>query len=170
MEYRLIRPGKDLIRNKSDDLHWVLQFPKGLALHFMDEDRSEQQKKDNPDYPYNLNMSFALGMPGFRIENDPKDKLEVFVSWPSEEYGTGRFDEKIDSFSARVDNWANYKCRRAVEVGPGVFALRQPTEGEIAVMAETYGTDRHYGKSRYSFPVECDISGRVERGAEIFAV
>lgn len=147
----------------------MLRFSKGVQVKSSDKGRTEK-KQNNPDYPYNLNLHFEVGMPGFRFVENPKDELRVSVSMPMENYGTGRFEDKVDSFSSRVDLWANYKCRRAAEMGPGVFALRQPTKDEIQVLAETYGTDLHCGQSRHIFPVECDIAGAVGRGEEIFAV
>jgi hypothetical protein len=163
-EYRLINAGEDRIKGTSDDQHWVLRMPAGLWVKSMDEGRTEEQKRENPDYPYNLNFAMIIGLPDFDIVEDPfegslKDVLDVSVDAPIFRFGSGGFDGPPDgSFSRRHDLLANYNCRKDKEMGPGVFWLRQPSESEVREMAEIHGSDPLRGLSQYFTPPECYLS------------
>ncbi|HKL46642.1 MAG TPA: hypothetical protein VJ906_10430 [Roseovarius sp.] len=160
-EFRLINSGPDLIDGTSDDQHWVLRMPAGLWLHFPDEGRTAQQKKDNPDYPYNLSFTMIVLLPDFAFVQEPyegsrKDNLRVRIDSPIVPYGSGRFEGGAGlAFSARHDLKANFNCRKDTEIGPGVFRLRDPNEDEIREMGDIYGTDPRRGPSRFFFPPRC---------------
>lgn len=175
-EFRLINSGPDLIDGTSDDQHWVLRMPAGLWLHFPDEDRTEEQKKDNPDYPYNLSFTMIVGLPDFAFVQDPyegprKDNLRVRIDSPIVPYGTGKFEGGAGlAFSARHDLKANFNCRKDAEVGPGVFRLRAPGDDEIREMGETFGSDPSRGPSRFFFPPKCSSVSLLGQKREQFAV
>jgi len=175
-EFRLINSGPDLTDGTPDDQHWVLRMPAGLWVHTMDEDRTEQQKKDNPDYPYNRSFSMIVGLPDFEFVQDPyegslKDNLRVQIDSTIVPYGSGRFEGGAGlAFSARHDLKTNFNCRKEAEIGPGVFRLRDPNDEEIREMGEIYGTDPRRGPSRFFFPPECNSVGLLGQRREQFAV
>jgi len=175
-EYRLINSGQDRKDGTSDDQHWVLRLPAGLWFHTMDEDRTEQQKKDNPDYPYNTQFSFIVGLPEFEFVQDPyegslTDNLRVSVASRILRYGTGKFEGRADlTFSSQHDLKANFNCRKAAEIGPGVFRLRKPTDAEVRQMGETYGTDPHRPPSKYFFPPKCGSVDLYGNPRDLYAV
>jgi hypothetical protein len=129
----------------------------------MDEGRSEAQKKNNPDYPYNLNLDLIVGLPDFAFLDDPyirtnDDLLRVRVHSKEVRYGTEDETSPLTSFFAQSDVLANYKCRKDVEIFPGIFTLRQPTQLEIETTGKRplYSTKSEGPMGSYPFPPVCD--------------
>jgi len=175
-QYRLINSGVDRKGGTADDQHWVLSLPADLWFHTPDEGRTEQEKKDNPDFPYNTKFSFIVELPGFEYIQDPyegalDDNLRVSVYSRILPYGTGKFDGRAPlAFSAQHDLKANFNCRKDTEVGPGVFRLRKPNDAEIRAMGEAHGTDPRREPSKYFFPPKCGSENVYGRERDLFAV
>ena len=175
-EFRLINAGQDGKDGTTDDQHWVLRLPAGLWFDTPDEGRNAQEKKNNPDYPYNTDFSLIVGLPDVKFVQDPHaapsdHTLRVSVSSPILPYGRGKFDGRAPlTFSAQHDLKANFNCRKDTEVGPGVFRLRAPTDAEIAKMGEVYGTDPYREPSRHFFPPKCGSVNVFGRERDLYAV
>ena len=173
-EFRLINAGPDRVDGTADDQHWVLRMPAGLWVHTMDEGRTEQQKKDNPDYPYNASFSLIVGLPDFDFVQDPyegslQDNLRVAIAARVLPYGTGKFRGRPDlTFSSQHDLKANFNCRKDEQVGPGVFRLRPPDQGEIRKLRARYDPDRAPGK--YFLPPRCESRNVYGRPRHHYAV
>lgn len=171
-EYRLVNDGADRIEGTSDDQHWVLRIPSGLWVESPDEGRSEDQMRENPEYPYNLSFSIMAGLPDLEFVEDPfagslQDIVRLRINAPEITFGEGKFvGQGVSAFSAFHDVLANYNCRRDFAVGPGVFWLRQPTAQEVNDMGKLYGVDPRNGQSQYFFPPECNL----RTDAQTFAV
>lgn len=161
-EFRLIDGGNDGQKGTPDDEVWVLRMPAGLWAKSLDEDRTDQQVEDNPNYPYNLNFSFIVGLPDFQFLKDPNktdrhERLSVSINAPNLPYGAGAFaGERERSFSTRLDLFANYNCRQDTSVGTGVYRLRQPTDAEAAQMSRKYVSTLGKSALRLFLPPECN--------------
>jgi hypothetical protein len=165
-EYRLIHrefdPSDPLIADTSTDQHWVLRFPAELAVSSLDENRTEAQKRENTDYPYNLNLDFSVGLPIFELTPNTRDiprddVLHVRVSAGEVRFGTGTDTSPHDTFFAQHQQRTEYSCRKDTEVFPGIVSLREPSTQEIEKLGKKplYSARSDSAIRYYPFPPSC---------------
>ncbi|WP_299693546.1 hypothetical protein [uncultured Tateyamaria sp.] len=175
-EFRLVNAGVDQRKGTLDDEEWVLRMPEGLWAKSRDEGRTARQIEENPNYPYNLNFSFVLKLPGLDFMPSPfeevrYDRAMITVHAGQEPYGSGAFEGGLENpFSVKHDLRANYNCRRDAMVGPGVYALRSTTEAEAAEMVLRFKDRIQPAVLRRFSPPECNrpLSGALRQEYAIY--
>lgn len=150
-EYRLIHrefdPSDPLIADTSTDQHWVLRFPAELAVSSLDENRTEAQKRENTDYPYNLNLDFSVGLPIFELTPNTRDiprddVLHVRVSAGEVRFGTGTDTSPHDTFFAQHQQRTEYSCRKDTEVFQALSAYANQAHKKLKNLVKNHYTQR----------------------------